>query len=228
MRTAAVLLFAGLFVVSACGLAVATEEKAKAKPRETKLERLTKSLDLTSDQQKKIEVVLEDTKKKIKEVSTKSFEARKAVMEDENRKIKAALTPDQAKKYEAGRAEQSDSFKSWLRESKEPQEKRIEKLTNGLNLTPAQKENISAVLLETETKVSADKQQSFVTARNLARGEKKQIEAFLTPKQIKEYRADKKEAKKEYKEKKEEKIKEMQKKEQDKQEKQEKEKAPEK
>lgn len=206
MKKAVSMLFAGLLIASSCGVVFAKDGKDKDKPRETRLEKLTSSLGLTPEQKGKVSVILEDTLAKIKETSAKSIDARKAIFDDESTKITPLLTPEQAKKYEAGRAERG---KDILKESKELPEKRLEKLSTGLSLTPAQKEKVSFIMQDTDDKIKAEKTQSFKNVIQLIRDENNQIKALLNPEQLKKFKGLKKEKKAEKKENTDNKIKKL-------------------
>ena len=206
MKKAVSVLFAGLLIVSSCGIMFAKEGKEKAKPRETRIEKLTKALDLTPDQKGKVSAILDDTQAKIKEASSKSVGVRKAIFDDESGKISLILTPEQANKYAAIRAE---SGKGVLKESKEPAEKRFEKLSAGLSLTPEQKEKVSAIMQDTDDKIKAEKNLSFKNVIQLLRDENTQIKSLLSPEQLKKFSSMKKEKKAEKKEKADSKIKKL-------------------
>ena len=209
MKKAVSVLCAGLLLVSVCGLVFAKDGKDKAKPRETRLEKLTKELGLTPEQKGKVSVILDETQAKVKEASAKSVDARKAIFDNESTKITPLLTPEQSKKYEAIRAELG---KDVLKESKELPEKRLEKLSTGLSLTPAQKEKVSVIMQETDVKIKVEKGQSYYNVINLTSGENKQIKELLNPEQLKKFRGMKKEKKAAKKENSDTKIKELQKK----------------
>jgi protein CpxP len=68
---------------------------------EQRMERLSTALSLTDDQKPKVEQVLKDTEKKMKELGRDGDrEKRKEIMDDQNKKMKEILTADQFTKYE--------------------------------------------------------------------------------------------------------------------------------
>lgn len=76
------------------------------------MERLTKALDLTPDQQAKLKPIFEDRRDKMKALRDDASvtpdqkkEKAKAIMDATNDQIKAILTPDQLPKYEKFLAE---------------------------------------------------------------------------------------------------------------------------
>ncbi len=90
-------------------LASAQDTKQGKKGRgpniERQMDRLTTELNLTDPQKPKVKAVLEDTAKKRRDISRDlSGEERRAKMrpitEEQNKKIKEILTPDQYEKYQ--------------------------------------------------------------------------------------------------------------------------------
>lgn len=90
--------------------AAASPKPAASAPgegRKDPVERLTKVLDLTPDQQTKIKPILEERRTKMKALkddTSLTADQRKAkgleIFEASNKDIKAILTPDQVKKYD--------------------------------------------------------------------------------------------------------------------------------
>jgi Spy/CpxP family protein refolding chaperone len=77
---------------------------------EPRLEHLTKELSLTDAQKPKVKAILEASQKKLQELradTSLSQEDRRTkmrtIMEDQNKEIKALLTPEQLEKFPAGR-----------------------------------------------------------------------------------------------------------------------------
>jgi Spy/CpxP family protein refolding chaperone len=79
---------------------------------EQRLDRMTEELKLTDDQKPKVKTVLEDGAKKRQEMFSDSSvpreqrrEKMQAIMDDESKKLKAILTPEQNEKWEKMRAD---------------------------------------------------------------------------------------------------------------------------
>ena len=72
---------------------------------ERQLEQMTKELSLTDAQKPKVKAVLEETAKKRQESTGGSGEDRRALMENQNKKLKEILTPDQYEKLQKLQAE---------------------------------------------------------------------------------------------------------------------------
>jgi Spy/CpxP family protein refolding chaperone len=86
----------------------AQDQAPKKKGRmtvEQRMERMTTELKLTDEQKPKVEAVLKDTDKKTQEIRSSTTdrderaEKMKPVMEEETKKLKDILTPDQFEKY---------------------------------------------------------------------------------------------------------------------------------
>ena len=68
---------------------------------EQRMEKLTTALSLTDEQKPKVEKVMKETEKKMKELGQGGDrEKRKEIMDDQTKKMKEILTPDQFTKYE--------------------------------------------------------------------------------------------------------------------------------
>ena len=65
------------------------------------LEHLTKELDLTPDQQAKVQPIVDQAKPQIKAIHQEAMEKAKAVMENSMAQIRPLLTPQQATKLDA-------------------------------------------------------------------------------------------------------------------------------
>jgi Spy/CpxP family protein refolding chaperone len=65
------------------------------------LERMTEKLDLTSDQQTKVQPIIEGTKPQIAAIHQEAMQKTKAVMDSTLSQIRPLLTPDQQKKLDA-------------------------------------------------------------------------------------------------------------------------------
>ena len=72
---------------------------------ERQLERMTKNLKLTPDQQSKVKAALDERNEKMKEIHKECGEKMKAVHEETDSKISAVLTPDQKTKFDRMREE---------------------------------------------------------------------------------------------------------------------------
>jgi Spy/CpxP family protein refolding chaperone len=76
------------------------------------LQRLTKTLNLTSDQQAKVQPILDQAKPQIVAIHQDAMQKSKAVMDDTMSKIRPLLTAEQQKKFDdmqAARAEMRDA-----------------------------------------------------------------------------------------------------------------------
>lgn len=67
------------------------------------------------------------------------------------------------------------------------QEKRLERMTKQLGLTPEQKEKISAIFKENDDKIAAEAQKTKETVKTIMQDTDKQVTAALTPGQAKKY-----------------------------------------
>ena len=65
------------------------------------LERFTKGLDLTADQQAKIQPILDQTKPQIAAIHEEAMQKMKAVIDSTTSQIRPLLTPEQQKKFDA-------------------------------------------------------------------------------------------------------------------------------
>jgi Spy/CpxP family protein refolding chaperone len=100
MKKAVALAFAALLAVQMSGLALAGEKKDPARWQEKRVEKMVKDLDLTAEQKDKIAAVMKESD----EARKAEMEKMKALRQDEEQKIKAVLTPEQAQKYDARQA----------------------------------------------------------------------------------------------------------------------------
>ena len=78
------------------------------------LEGLTKSLNLTSDQQTKVQPIIDQAKPQIIAIHQDAMQKTKAVMDDTMSKIRPLLTPEQQKKFDdlkAAHQEMMDAHK---------------------------------------------------------------------------------------------------------------------
>ena len=96
--------------------------KGKMSP-EARLEQLTKDLELTDAQKPKVKAVLEETQKKRQELdpSERRGEKARALMEDETKKFKEILTPDQFAKWKKIQEERAAKGKKKADEKKDSQ-----------------------------------------------------------------------------------------------------------
>jgi Spy/CpxP family protein refolding chaperone len=105
MRKLVAVLIAVFFITGA-GLALAEGMKGEHKMDSGKrLERLTKELTLTTDQQTKVAAILKADEPQMQAVMDKMMADKKAIMDASDQKIEGVLTPDQVKKYEQMKAE---------------------------------------------------------------------------------------------------------------------------
>ena len=105
MRKLVAVLIAVFFITGA-GLALAEGMKGEHKMDSGKrLERLTKELTLTTDQQTKVAAILKADEPQMQAVMDKMMADKKAIMDASDLKIEGVLTPDQVKKYEQMKAE---------------------------------------------------------------------------------------------------------------------------
>src|SRR4029077_10830339 len=65
------------------------------------LARMTKSLNLTSDQQAKVQPILDEAKPQIAAIHQEAMQKTKAVMDNAMSQIRPLLTPEQQKKFDA-------------------------------------------------------------------------------------------------------------------------------
>jgi Spy/CpxP family protein refolding chaperone len=105
MKKAVALVFAALFAVQLAGTAFAGDKKCQGKWQEKRVERLTKDLSLTAEQQGKITSIFKENDEKHKAEMEKMREAMKAEKAETDQKIQAILTPEQNQKFETMKAE---------------------------------------------------------------------------------------------------------------------------
>jgi periplasmic protein CpxP/Spy len=92
----------------ACSIATAQEAGKDAQKKgkggfspEQRLERMSTQLNLTDAQKPKVKAVLDDTAKKMQDLAPdERREKGRKIREEETKKLKEILTPDQFKKYE--------------------------------------------------------------------------------------------------------------------------------
>ena len=151
---------------------------------EKELEKLAVDLKLTPKQKAKAAAVTEEYAGKSSELSRKSFDDRKAIIEDENLKIEELLTPEQTKEYDKY---QEKSINIWFKETRKSKEKRLKGLSRALKLTRQQKEKVIVILDETDEAIRTEKQIHDAARRQIYAEKTKQIEKLLTPEQKKIY-----------------------------------------
>ena len=106
----------GLVAYSTMAIAQDAKDGKKTGKRgpsvEQRLDRMTEELKLTDDQKPKVKAVLEDGAKKRQEMFSDSSvpreqrrEKMQALMDEESKKLKAILTPEQNEKWEKMRAD---------------------------------------------------------------------------------------------------------------------------
>lgn len=94
---------------------------------ENKVEKLTKELDLTTEQQAKAKEIFAKKAETKKAERAEAMEVRKADNDAFDREFRAILTPEQAKKYDAKKAEMKSEKAEKLEKRGEIIEKRKEK-----------------------------------------------------------------------------------------------------
>jgi Spy/CpxP family protein refolding chaperone len=112
MKKVFALFFVGMLMVQGFGLAFA-DEKDQSKMHEKRIEKLTKELNLTADQKDKVSSILKESGEKIKAEMEK---VREVIKQDTDQKIKAVLTPEQAVKYDAQKAERRAKMEKKMKE----------------------------------------------------------------------------------------------------------------
>ena len=93
-------------VIALGGFAVAQSETgrdrgARGHGHGFALERLTKGLDLTADQQAKVQPILDQAKPQIAAIHEEAMQKMKAVIDGTTPQIRPLLTPEQQKKFDA-------------------------------------------------------------------------------------------------------------------------------
>jgi hypothetical protein len=85
-----------------CNLATAQNaSKEKKGKRGPNIEQLSTQLDLTAEQKPKVQAVLDDTAKKMKDLAPEDRQTKgKTIREEQTAKMKAILTDEQFKKYQ--------------------------------------------------------------------------------------------------------------------------------
>ena len=76
------------------------------------LERLTEGLDLTPDQQAKIQPILDQTKPQIAAIHEEAMQKMKTVIDSTTSQIRPLLTPEQQKKFDAIQKAHQDMMKA--------------------------------------------------------------------------------------------------------------------
>jgi len=89
---------AGLIVL--CGFALAQAQGPRSGGRGHAIERLTEGLNLTPDQQGKVQPIFDQAKPKIAEIHREAMQKMKAVMASTASQIRPLLTPEQQKKLD--------------------------------------------------------------------------------------------------------------------------------
>lgn len=96
----------------------------KGMSSENKVEKLTKELNLTDEQQAKAEEIFAKKAETKKEKRAEALETKKAENEAFDKEFKAILTPEQVKKYDAKKAEKLEKRGEAIEKRKE---KKLEK-----------------------------------------------------------------------------------------------------
>jgi Spy/CpxP family protein refolding chaperone len=98
-RTFLTLAAAGLIVLGGFGVVQAQNPRGGG-ARGRGLERLTEGLNLTPDQQAKVQPIIDQARPQIAAIHREAMQKMKAVMENTMSKIRPMLTPDQQKKLD--------------------------------------------------------------------------------------------------------------------------------
>ncbi len=111
-------------VVGATTFAQERRLERKGMSSENKVEKLTKELNLTDEQQAKAEEIFAKKAETKKEKRAEALETKKAENEAFDKEFKAILTPEQVKKYDAKKAEKLEKRGEAIEKRKE---KKLEK-----------------------------------------------------------------------------------------------------
>ncbi len=76
------------------------------------LERLTKDLDLTADQEAKVQPILDQTKPQMRAIHEEAMQKMRAVMENATAQIRPLLTPDQQQRFDAMKKAHEDMMQA--------------------------------------------------------------------------------------------------------------------
>ena len=114
-------------VVGATTFAQERKMERRDMSSENKVEKLTKELDLTTEQQAKAKEILAKKAETKKAERAEAMEVRKADNDAFDREFRAILTPEQAKKYDAKKAEMKSEKTEKFEKRGETIEKRKEK-----------------------------------------------------------------------------------------------------
>jgi Spy/CpxP family protein refolding chaperone len=76
------------------------------------LERLTKGLDLTPDQEARVQPILDQTKPQMRAIHEEAMQKMRAVMENTTAQIRPLLTPEQQQKFDAMKKAQEDMMQA--------------------------------------------------------------------------------------------------------------------
>jgi Spy/CpxP family protein refolding chaperone len=147
------------------------------------------ALNLTPDQQQKMQAIREANRAKMQANPGMSDTERQALRTDAEKQIRVLLTPEQLKQFDAIRAQGGMRQGGGRTVANDPR-------FAGLNLTAAQQKQIQATSDElhekmrqarTDTTLSPDEQRSRM--QQLFQNEQQEIKAVLTPDQLKQYQA---------------------------------------
>lgn len=105
-------------VVGATTFAQERKMEKKAMHAQEKVEKLTKELDLTQEQQEKVRALFDKKNKDQKEIRAEEMAVKKAENTEFDKEIRAILTPEQTKKWDAKKAEQKRKMSGKTREHK--------------------------------------------------------------------------------------------------------------
>jgi|GEM_PF-1857836 len=89
-------------------------DKHKKYDPKASFERFSKKLNLTADQKEKIRPILNDEVKAIRDLYQEARDKEMKVLDDTHARVKALLTPDQQKKYDAMIAKRKADYKKYF------------------------------------------------------------------------------------------------------------------
>jgi Spy/CpxP family protein refolding chaperone len=143
---------------------------------------LAKDLNLTTEDKEKVLAIRKEYTDRIAEETKITRKAEEAIMTEETQKVKAALTPEQEKKYESG---QPARLKNWYFEMKKPPEQRVKTLADELMLTQEQIDKITVIMKDDSKKID-DEEDRFSQVKNVLYEQRyNKLNAVLTPEQQK-------------------------------------------
>ena len=184
MKKSVSVICAGLFIVSLCGLMSASDMEYRASGQEKKLERLTKDLNLTQEQNEKVSVILKESSGKIAAERQRVYDTDKTIKTDTDKKVKEVLTPEQAKKYEMNPS-------MILKKASETPAQGMDRMAAELGLSGEQREKIIAIKKEAAERTRERTTKLIEATQPIMEEERTKIEALLTPEQLQKYEGNK-------------------------------------